>query len=245
MKVTLAWLIVRRPSADVMAKCNAACRHAEDRFWWSECWKGRWTKLNALRSADYWMVTKEIVYGCAMCAQFRGAWMCGATRWSSEDFDGQGWEDAVWWAPMHIMEEWANTRQQRRMRTDDTPGLTHKEPMSSGPSGWQGPSGQLEPWTLDSSIRTPVVVPTLVADPTPTANPPAVVNPTPVAVLTPRVHPPIMVSVAVRPPPVHPPPICPLSVCPPPVAHTLGGLFGGELQGLDYQNPPAKWVAQR
>jgi len=28
------------------------------------------------------------------------------------------------------------------------------------------------------------------------------------------------------------------------VADTLGGLFGGGLQGLDDHNPPAKWVAQ-
>jgi len=43
--------------------------------------------------------------------------------------------------------------------------------------------------------------------------------------------------------PVHHLLVHPLPVCPPPVAHTLGGLSGGGLHGMDDYNPPGKWVA--
>ena len=149
---------------------------------------------------------------------------------------------------MHILEEWAKKSQRKRKRTDDTPGPTPKKPTTSGPPGQPGPSGQPEPLTPDSSIRTPAVIPTPAADPTPTA------DPTPAPDTTPGVRPPIVASPPVCPPQVCPPPVCPPPVCPPPVRHlqvrpppmadTLGGLFGGGLQGLDDHNPPAKWVAQ-
>ena len=122
--------------------------------------------------------------------------------------------------------------QRKRKRTDDTPGPTPKKPMTSGPSRQPGLSGQPEPLTPDSSIRTPAVNLTPAADYTPAADP------------TPGVRPPVIASPPVCPLPVCPLPVCPLPVCPRPVADTLGGLFGGGLQGLDDHNPPAKWVAQ-
>ena len=192
-------------------------------------------------------MTDEVVFGFAICAWFRGAWKGGAKRRSSAGFDGQCGEDAVWWALMHIVEEWAEKNQRKRNRTDDNPGPTTKKPTTSGPPGQPTPSGQPDPLTPDFSIRTPEV------NSTPPANPTAAANPTPV------VHPPIVASPPVRPPPVRPPPVWPppvwpppvwpppvrpLPVRPPPVPDTLGELFVGGLQGLDDYNPPAKWVAQ-
>jgi hypothetical protein len=133
---------------------------------------------------------------------------------------------------MHILEEWAKKSQQKRKRTDDTPGPTPKKPTTSGPSGHPALSGQPEHLTPDSSIRTPAV------DPTPAA------DPTPVADRTAGVYPLVIASPPVCPLAVCPLPVCPLLVCPPPVADTLGGLFGGWLQSLHDHNPPAKWVAQ-
>jgi hypothetical protein len=76
-----------------------------------------------------------------------------------------------------------------------------------------------------------------------------VADPTPAADPTPGVRPPVIASPPVRPLqalplPVRPLPARPLPVHPAPVADTLGGLFGGGLQGLDDYNPPAQWVAQ-
>jgi len=170
--------------------------------------------------------------------------------------DGQRGEDAVWWALIHILEEWAKKSQCKRKSTDYTPRLTPKKPTTSGPpgqlepSGQPGPSGkvglsgQREPFTPDYSIRTAVLNPTTLADPTPAANPTHEVDPIPTADLTPAVHPPIITRAAVRCRPVRTPPVCPLPVRPPPMGDTLGGLFAGGLQGLDDHNPPAKWVAQ-
>jgi len=151
---------------------------------------------------------------------------------------------------MHILEEWAKKSQWKTKRTDDTPGPTAKKPTTSGPpgqpglTGQPGPSGRPEPLTPDSSVRTPAVDHTPAADPAPTADPTPAADSTPAADPTPEVRPPIIASPPVRPPSVPPPSVRPLVVRPPPVADTLGGLFGGGLQGLDDYNPPAKWVAQ-
>jgi len=140
---------------------------------------------------------------------------------------------------MHILEEWAKKSQRKRKRTDDTPGPTPKKPTTSGPPGQLGPSvqpgssRQPEHLTPDSSNRTAALDPTPTADPTPVADPTAMADPTP------GVRPPVIAS-----PPVRPLLVRPLLVRPPPVADTLGGLFGGGLQGLDDHNPQAKWVAQ-
>jgi len=123
------------------------------------------------------MVTDKVVFGYAICAWFHGAWKRGAKRRSSEGLDGQCREDAVWWALMHILEEWAKKSQRKRKRTDDTPRPTPKKPTSSGPSGKPGPSGQLEPLTPDCFICTPAVDPTPAADPTRVADPTPGVRP--------------------------------------------------------------------
>jgi len=221
MEVTSSWLVVWRPSADVRAELDAAQRHAEDGFQSLEWRKVGRTKQNPWRSADFWMVTDEAVFGFAICARFHGAWKRGAKRRSSEGLDGQRGEDTVWWALMHILEEWAKKSHRKRKRTDDTPGPTPMKPTTSGPPGQPGPSAQPEAFTPDSAIRTPAA------------------DPTPAAYLSPRVRPPINASPPVRPAPVHP-----LPVRPPPMADTLGELFGGRLQSLDDHNPLAKWVAQ-
>jgi len=244
MKVTLSWLVVQRPSADVTAQWDAARRYAKDRFRALECRKVGKTKQNPLGSADFWTVTDEVVFGFAICAWFHSAWKSGARRTSREGLDGQRGEDAVWRALMHISEEWAKQSQRKTKRTDDTPGPTAKKPTTSGPPGQPGPSGQLEPLTPDSSIRTAGVDPTPAADHMPAADPTPLADPSAAAYPTPGVRPPIIASPPVSPPPVRPPPVRPLAVCPPPVADTLGRLFGGGLQGLDDDNPPAKWVAQ-
>jgi hypothetical protein len=244
----------------VTAHWDAAQRHAEDRFRALECWKVGRTEQNPLGSADFWTVTDEVVFGFAICARFRGAWKCGAKRRSSEGLDGQRVEDVVWWALMHILEKWAKKSQRKRKRTDEAPGPTPKKPTTSGPSGHPGPSGQPEPLTRDSSIRTPAVNSTPAADPTPAPNstpaayPTPKADPTPAADPTPWVRPPVIASppldplpvgpLPVGPLPVGPLPVGPLPVGPPPVADTLGGLYGGGLQGFDDHNPPAKWVAQ-
>jgi hypothetical protein len=178
------------------------------------------------------MVTDEVVLGFAICARFHGAWQCGAKRTSSKGLDGQRGQDAVWWALMHILEEWAKKCQQRKKRTDDTPGPTPKIPMTSGPPGQPGPSGQPGPTepsgqpehlTPDSTIRTPTVDPTPAADPSPAAVPTSVADPTP------GVRPPVIASHLRCPILVCPRPDSSLPVCPPPVADTLGGMFGGGL----------------
>jgi len=172
----------------VTAQWDAARRHAEDQFRALECRNVGRTNQNPLGSADFWTVNDEVFFGFAICARFRGAWKRGAKRRSSECLDGQHGEDAAWWALMHILEEWAKKGQRKRKRTDDTPGPTPKNPTTSGPSGQTGLSGQLEPLTPDSSIRTPAVDPTPAAHPTPAADP------------TPGVSPPVIAS----------PPVCPL-----------------------------------
>jgi hypothetical protein len=133
---------------------------------------------------------------------------------------------------MNVLDEWAKQGQRKRTRTNDSPGATPMQPMTPGASGQLGPFGQPEPWTPNSSIRTPVV------DSTPAA------YSTPVPDITPGVRPPIIASRLVCPLLVCPLPVCPLLVCSHPMADTLGVLFGGGLQGLDDYNPPAKWVAQ-
>ena len=60
-----------------------------------------------LGSADFLIVTDEVVLEFAICAQFRGGWKRGANGRSSEGLDGKRGEDAVWWALMDILEEWA------------------------------------------------------------------------------------------------------------------------------------------
>jgi len=159
--------------------------------------------------------------------------MFGAKSRSSEGLDGHRGEDDVWWAVMHILEEWAKKSQRNRKRTDDTPGPTTLKPTTPGPPGQPGPSGQLghsgqtESWTPDSAIRSAAVDLTPAANPTPAADP------------TPGVPAPIIGGAPVRHPPVRP-----LPVHPPPMAPTLARLFRGGLKGLDDHNPPAKWVAQ-
>ena len=164
-----------------MAQWDAAQRHAEDRLRALECRNVGTTKQNPLGSADFWTVTDEVVIGFAICALFRGVWKRGAKERSSKGLDGQRREDAVWWALMHILEEWAKKSQRKRKRTDDTPGPTPKKPTTSGPPGQPGPSGQQDPLTPDSSILTPAVDPTPAADPTPTADPTPDADPTPAA----------------------------------------------------------------
>ena len=199
MKVSLSWLVVWRPSADVTAQWDAARRHAKDLFWVLEWQKVGTTKQNLLRSEDFWMVADEVVIGFAIHDWFRGTWKCGAKQRTCEGLDGLCGENAVWWAQMHIWEEWANIRQQKEKRTCDTPGPTPRQRRTSGPPGQPGLSGQPEPLTPYSCILTPRVDPTSMADPTPGICPPIIGSP----------------------------PVCPLPVCPPPVADTLGGLFCG------------------
>jgi hypothetical protein len=184
------------------------------------------------------MVTDKVVFGFAICARFCGAWQCGAKRTSCKGLDGQRGEDAVWWALMHILEEWAKKSQQRKKRTDDTPGPTPKIPMTSGPPGQPGPSGQPGPTgqpepsgqpehlTPDSSIRTPTVDPTPAADPNPAADPTSVADPTP------GDRTPVIASPPLCSNPVCPRPVSSLLVCPPPVADTLGGLFWWRVVGF-------------
>ena len=179
-----------------------------------ECWKVGRTKQNPLWSADFWTVTDKVVFGLAICTWFCGAWKSGAKPRSSEGVNGQRREDAIWWALMHILEEWAKKSQRERKRTNDTPGPTPKKPMTSGPSGQLGPSGQPESLTPDSSFHTHTVDATCTVDPTPA------VDPTPGANPTPGVRPPIVAS-----PPVYPIPVCPLPVCPLPDCPLLVSLL--------------------
>jgi len=106
------------------------------------CWKDQ---RNPFWSADVWTVSDKVVFGFAICARFYGSWKLGAKRRSNKGFDGQRGENAVWWALMHILEEWAKKSQWKRKRTDDTTGPTLKEPTTYGPPEHLGPSGQLRP----------------------------------------------------------------------------------------------------
>jgi len=157
MKVTSSRLGVLRPSANVTAQWDEARGHAEDWFQALECQKVWRTKQNPLGSADFWTVTDKVVFGLAICAGVYGQWKHAAKRRSGEDLDGRCGEDAVWWAPMHIMEGSAKKSHRNGKRTNDTPWPTPKKPTTSEPPGQPGPSGQPEPSTPDSSISTPMV----------------------------------------------------------------------------------------
>jgi len=87
------------------------------------------------------MVTDEVVFKLSICARFHPVWKHGGNRRSRKCLDGQCGEAAVWWALMHILEEWAEKSQQERNRANDTPRLTHKKGMSSGPPAQPGPAG--------------------------------------------------------------------------------------------------------
>jgi len=57
MKVTSSWLLVWRPSADVMAWWDGARRHVKDRFYALDCWKVRRTQWNpfGLAPSGQWL----------------------------------------------------------------------------------------------------------------------------------------------------------------------------------------------
>jgi len=84
MKVTLSWLIVWRPSADLSAQWDAAQKDAENRFRVLEFQKVGRTIQNPLGSVDLWTVTEKVVIRFDICTQFCPVRKCVARGRGSE-----------------------------------------------------------------------------------------------------------------------------------------------------------------
>jgi len=168
-------------------------------------------------------VPDDVVFGCAIWAWFPGAWKGGGKCRSSGGLDCQRGEDAVWWALVHIMEEWAKGSRRTTERTDDTIGPTPTKPATSGPPRQPGPpgepghSGQPEHLAPDSCICTPAVIPTHAANATPGFHPRNIASPPvgPLAVGPLAVGPLVVGPLAVGPLAVGPLAVGPRAVDPP------------------------------